>query len=105
MSDKNVRVPFEKSTPQVTSIRRDDFVVDAFSADEVVDTLDGLDRLTQMYGFDNVALHVADALIHLRARMETEQTTVAEEIEQRLAGLEQKVRDFNAKDSPAHTRP
>lgn len=105
MNDENARVPFEKSASNVTPIRGDNFATNAFSADEVADTLNSLDRLIQAYGFDNVALNVADALIHLRVRMDTEYVTVGEDVEVHLVDLEQKVRDFNGKRLTGDTQP
>lgn len=105
MNDENVRVPFVNSPSNVISIQRDGFAVTGFSAGEVTDTVGSLDRLIKTYGFDNVALNVADALIHLRVRMDTEHAFVAKDVEARLVDLEQRVRDFNAKRSTAGDHP
>lgn len=95
MNDQDARVPFDTSTSTVIPIGGDRLAVDGFSPDEVTDTLEGLERLASTYGFDNVVLHVAEALIGLRVRIDAEHVVLAEDVEQRLVGLEQRVRDFN----------
>ena len=95
MNDQDARVPFGISTSTVTSFRRDRLAVDPLCADEVTGTLSSLAGLVNAYGFDNVVLHVAEALIELRVRMDVEHVVLAEEVEQRLVSLERRVRDFN----------
>ena len=95
MNDQDARVPFGTSTSTVTPIRRDRLAVDPLCPDEVTDTLNFLDGLVNAYGFDNVVLHVAEALIALRVRMDEAYVVLAEDVEQRVVGLERRVRDFN----------
>jgi hypothetical protein len=61
--------------------------------------------LISAFGFDNVALYVADALIDLRVRMDVEHVCLSEGIEQRLVCFEQRVRDFNKKRSTDIPQP